>query len=143
MIDETRIEELVNMLSDLVNTAGDQEYTKIFPNLEIISTTPTGLSSYIIVKDVTGYYMPALKIPGLTYTVGDYVNVLIIKGSEPVAFGYGSSSTASPSTGTGCVQNELQADLTIADGYTCIRGDTIVPAGITLTVETGGRLVIV
>lgn len=97
-MDENRISQLIDIFSELSDVSGGLERTSIFPNLEVIDDSPADLSSqYIIIQDNEGFYVPALKVPGLTYNVGDKVNVLFIKGTEPIAFQQGVNSTNSNS----------------------------------------------
>lgn len=71
----------------------NEETTRIVPNLPVIDAAPTDLGSkYIIVRNELGYNMPAVKTPGIAFQVGDFVNVLYMKGTEPVAFQVGSSN---------------------------------------------------
>lgn len=93
-MDEAKVSELSDIFRDLADTAGGYERTRIMPNLEVIDTAPSGLpANFIIIKDDEGFYIPALKVAGMTYTNGDLVNVLFIKGAEPVAFQHGSSGS--------------------------------------------------
>ncbi len=99
-MNETRIAQIENILDQLINVSANQETTKIVPNAEVIDADPYWITDsywitgdYIIVEDDTGHYIPALKIPGLYYTDGDNVNLLIMKGTEPIAFEHGSSSS--------------------------------------------------
>lgn len=98
MIDDAVIEKLTAIFQELADVGGMMERTKIFPNLEVIDATPANLpSDYIVIQDDEGYYIPALKVPGITYSDGDLVNVLFIKGTEPIAFQQGAGSPSSPS----------------------------------------------
>lgn len=93
-MNETRISQIESILDQVINVSANQETTKIIPNAEVVDAAPSGLpSSYIIVEDDTGHRIPALKIPGLYYTDGDNVNILIMKGTESVAFQQGSISS--------------------------------------------------
>lgn len=97
-MNDNRISELTDIFVELLNTSGAFERTKIFPNLEVIDATPSALpTDYIIIQDDEGYRIPALKVPGLVYSDGDLVNVLFIKGTEPIAFQQGAGSPSSPS----------------------------------------------
>lgn len=97
-LDNTVIEELAGLMQELAELGGGMERTKIFPNLEVIDAAPVNLPvDYIVIQDDEGYYIPALKVPGITYTNGDLVNVLFIKGTEPIAFQQGAGSPSSPS----------------------------------------------
>lgn len=93
-MNETRISQIESILDQLINVSANQETTKIIPNAEVIHADPYWITGdYIIVEDDTGHYVPALEIPGLYYTDGDNVNLLIMKGTEPVAFQQGSVSS--------------------------------------------------
>lgn len=89
---DQRITKLIQSIGEITQTAGEQETTKIIPNCEIIDSAPADLTGYIIVKNELGYYIPAVKSPDITYQDGDFVNLLIIKGTEPIAFQHGSGS---------------------------------------------------
>lgn len=92
---EDRISKLFLIFAELAKIGGQSETTKIFPNAEVIDAAPADLTSdYIIVKDEQGYYIPAVVVPGLNASVGDLVNLLYIKGTEPIAFQQGSGSTS-------------------------------------------------
>ena len=93
-MNEARVKQIEDILNQLINVSGNQETTKIIPNAEVVYADPYWITGdYILVEDDTGHYVPALKIPGLYYTTGDNVNLLIMKGTEPVAFQQGSSSS--------------------------------------------------
>lgn len=93
IINDDRISELVNIFQELAETSGGMERTSIWPNLLVVDSSPADLgSTYIIIEDNEGFYIPALKVPGVTYADGDYVNVLFIKGTEPIAFQQGAGS---------------------------------------------------
>jgi hypothetical protein len=92
--DNTRISQLIDIFSELADLSGGLERTSIFPNLTVIDAAPANLpATYIIIQDQEGFYIPALKVPGVTYANGDLVNVLYIKGTEPIAFMQGSGSS--------------------------------------------------
>lgn len=95
MMDETKLNDLVEIFRELAELSGGYEETKIYTNLEVINASPANLpAGYIIIKDSEDYHIPALKVAGLTYANGDLVNVLFIKGTEPIAFQQGSGSSA-------------------------------------------------
>lgn len=91
-MNDQRILKILQALEELTKLSGEQETTKIIPNCEVIDSSPSGMTDYIIVKNELGYYTPAVKSPDLTYQDGDLVNLLIIKGTEPIAFQHGSGS---------------------------------------------------
>lgn len=96
MTDESRVTALTDIFQDLADTSGGYERTKIMPNLTVVDAAPADLpANYIIVRNDEGFYIPALKVAGITYTNGDLVNVLFIKGTEPIAFQQGSGSGSS------------------------------------------------
>lgn len=104
-MNETRINKLVNLFIQLTAQGGAHEQTKVLPNREIIDATPTGMADYVIVEDEGGYYLPAVKLPGIAYADGDLVNVFIIQGTEPIAFQHGSGSTGGGTTNTVRITN--------------------------------------
>jgi hypothetical protein len=95
---DTTVTELTEILRLLAQEGGKREVTSIEPNAEIIDHDPSDKlpAGYILVQDQTGHRMPAVKVAGMTYATGDKVNLIRIKGTEPIAFGSGSGS---PSTG--------------------------------------------
>lgn len=94
---EGRINKLLDMLDEMVTVSGQNEKTKIIPNCLVINSVPADLpSNYIIVENEDGFYIPAVKVAGLSVNNGDYVNILYIAGTEPIAMQQGSGS---PSTG--------------------------------------------
>ena len=118
-MNENRITSIQKLFDDVANVGGARETTKIVPNIEIIESSPSGLSNYIIVKDENGYYVPAIKMAGYNYTTGAFVNLLYIKGTEPIAFMQGSDSTTSQvgfkNNFTATVDPTVNDD--IGDGY--------------------------
>jgi hypothetical protein len=104
MTEEERIARLLATFEELTKVAGTKENTKIIPNCEIIDATPSGLTGYIIVKNELGYNIPAIKSPDLTYNDGDFVNLLYIEGTEPIAFQHGSGSGTGGYPGSGQVK---------------------------------------
>lgn len=94
-MDETRISRLIELLNQVADVGGSREQTKMLPNREVINATPAGMANYVIVEDEGGYYIPAVKVPGVSYTNGDLVNLLKIKGTEAIAFQQGSGSGSS------------------------------------------------
>lgn len=94
MLDDAAISELVEIFKELAETAGGYERTRIMPNLEVIDAAPANLpANYIIIKDDEGFYIPAVKTADLICANGDLLNVLFIKGTEPIAFQQGSGSS--------------------------------------------------
>lgn len=99
-MNEDRVAELVSIFGELAALSGGLERTSIFPNLTVVDAAPANLpAQYIIIEDNEGFYIPALKVPGVTYAVNDTVNVLFIKGTEPIAFQQGSESPGGGATG--------------------------------------------
>lgn len=143
-MNETRISQIESILDQIINVSANQETTKIIPNAEVIDAAPSWLSaSYIIVEDDTGHYIPALKIPGVIYTNGDNVNLLMMKGTEPVAMQQGSSSVAAGGVGGWPFANVLTVSTTDpnADYTTIAAANTAASAGdiILLDAETWGN----
>lgn len=92
-ISEDAISQWVDVFQQVLEAAGSVENTKIIPNLEVIDDSPASLpAGYIIVRNDQGFYGPVLTVPGIVYTTGDFVNVILIKGTEPIAFQQGSAS---------------------------------------------------
>lgn len=99
MYNEERVSQLIEILGELSELSGSLTPTRIFPNLTVVDNAPSGLSSdYILIEDDEGYYVPALKVPGVSYANSDKVNVLFIRGTEPIAFQQGSGSSGSNAT---------------------------------------------
>jgi hypothetical protein len=93
MIDNSRISKLVDALTSVAEAGGAREQTKIVPNIEVVDAAPTDLpAGYILVRSELGYFVPAVLVAGLTVANGDFVNILYIKGTEPIAFQHGSGS---------------------------------------------------
>ena len=96
MPSEDRISVMMTALTDVVKQSGAAEFTSIYPNALVVDGTPAALpSGYILVQDMAGHYVPALKVAGVVYATADRVNLLYVRGTEPIAFQQGS---ASPST---------------------------------------------
>jgi hypothetical protein len=90
---ETLLSQLENLLNGLIILGGKQEQTTILPNAIVINDAPSGLANYIIVRDPRdGNYITAVKVAGMAYAINDYVNLLFVKGTEPIAFQHGSNS---------------------------------------------------
>jgi hypothetical protein len=115
MSSEDRLSILNNAIKDLIGVAGKAENTRIYPNAEVIDNAPADLpAGYIIVKDEEDFYTPAVKVAGLTVSIGDFVNILYIKGTEPIAFQQGSQGTP-PGTGGWPFLHVLTVDPTDPD----------------------------
>lgn len=137
MFDEDRISELVGILNELAEVSGGFERTRIAPNLVVVDNVPTNLSTdYILIEDDEGFYIPAVKVPGVTYSIGDKVNVLFIKGTEPIAFQHGSASG-----GGGGGGGWPFTDTPTADGTDPDADYSTLAAGIT-GISAGQRLLI-
>lgn len=91
-VSESNIVAWTEVLDELRRVAGAAEQTRIVPNLLVIDAAPANLTGYIIVRNEQGVYSPVLKLPIFAYAVNDYVNVLYMKGTEPVAISQGSAS---------------------------------------------------
>jgi hypothetical protein len=113
MTNEAVVSLLEQALSAIIDQAGTAENTRIIPNLEVIDAAPTdpALANYIIVRNEQNFYGPVLKLPGFTYVNGDFVNVLHMRGTEPVAMQQG---TGSPSPNPGWRVSEVY-DQTLTD----------------------------
>lgn len=95
MINEKRIAALSHAMMALIEVAGANENTKLYPNVEVINASPADLpAGYIIVEDESGHYIPAVLVAGLSVSNGDKINLLYVKGTEPIAFQQGSEGTA-------------------------------------------------
>ncbi len=93
MSNQTRITKFTQLFEELLTVTGQNENTKIIPNATVINAAPTDLpSGYIIVEDDQGFYIPAVKVPGVVFTNGDKVNILLIKGTEAIAMQQGTAS---------------------------------------------------
>jgi hypothetical protein len=94
MVSERLINRFEESLTELAEISGSKEKTSIITNLEVIDAAPAGLTDYIIIEDSKdGDYITAVKVPGVTYSNGDLVNVLFIDGAEPIAYQQGTGST--------------------------------------------------
>lgn len=101
-----RISRILTALEDVVLVGGDAEKTSIVPNLRVEDATPADLpAGYIIVENELGYFVPAVLVSGLTVADDDYVNLIYIKGTEPIAFQHGSASGGGV-TGEIAIQDE-------------------------------------
>lgn len=98
--EEEKINRILSILEEVTTLSGAQENTKIIPNCEVVDNSPAGLTNYVIVENELGYYIPALKAPDISYTNGDKVNLLFIKGTEPIAFQHGAASSTGGYPGT-------------------------------------------
>lgn len=95
MSNDQRIDDITELLSELIDVASRNERTAIFPNAEVINANPGDLpTGYIIIKDDEGHYGPAVTVAGLQVQNGDLVNLIYIKGTEPIAFQHGAGSSA-------------------------------------------------
>jgi hypothetical protein len=107
MPDEALISQIENILTEVIELGGANERSQIVPNLTIQDANPSGLTGFIIVSDDRdGDNILAKKVPSVTYTNNDLVNVLFPRGGEAVAFQQGSQSASGdlweivPSTST-------------------------------------------
>lgn len=91
--EEERIARIVASFGEFAKISGSMETTRIVPNCEVVDAAPTGLTDYIIVENELGFNVPAVKVPDITYTNGDKVNLLYIEGTEPIAFQHGTISS--------------------------------------------------
>lgn len=136
-VDEVRIEGWKKLFSNVADVGAKRENTSIAPNCEVINATPTDLgSSYILVRNEDGFYIPAVKVPGLTYTAGDYVNLLYIKGTEPIAFQHGTDSSGS----NGGVSGPISSTDNAIARWNGISGNAIQDSSV--TIDDNNRLVL-
>ncbi len=112
MPSERAITQMVDLFTDVIDLGGVEERTAIVPNLTVIDAAPTGLTNFIIVQDDRdGDNILAKTVPGVVYANSDKVNVLFIRGTEPIAFQQGSESSSAnlwqivPSTSTDIFYN--------------------------------------
>ncbi len=112
MPSEQAISRMMEIFTDVIDLGGTEERTAIAPNLSVIDAAPTGLTNFIIVQDDRdGDNILAKTVPGVVYANNDKVNVLFIKGAEPIAFQQGSESSSAnlwqivPSTSTDIFYN--------------------------------------
>jgi hypothetical protein len=91
MSQEGRAKQLEGMLRDLAQWAGGFEHSTMYPGAEVINDSFS--AERILVRGSEGYYEPALRMAGMTYTNGDLVTVLYIKGAEPIALAQGPGSS--------------------------------------------------
>lgn len=96
MPSESVITQMMNVFTEVIALGGIKERTAIVPNLSVIDAAPTGLTNFIIVQDDRdGDNILAKTVPGIVYANNDKVNVLFVKGTEPIAFQQGSESGSS------------------------------------------------
>ncbi len=113
MPSEAVIARMIDIFTEVIDLGGVEERTAIVPNLSVIDAAPTGLTNFIIVQDDRdGDNILAKTVPGVVYANNDKVNVLFVKGTEPIAFQQGSESSSSgiwgivPSTSTDIFYND-------------------------------------
>ncbi len=97
MTSNARMLKWIEILRELAEHGGAEELTQLYPNAEIID--PDLAVGFIKVRGRTGAYEAAVKTTGLVYVIGDFVNILYMRGTEPVVIGYGSKSSTGVSTG--------------------------------------------
>ena len=107
MPNEATIARMMDIFTDVIDLGGVEERTAIVPNLSVIDAAPTGLTGFVIIQDDRdGDNILAKTVPSVVYANNDKVNVLFVKGTEPIAFQQGSESSSSaiwgivPSTST-------------------------------------------
>lgn len=135
---EDRITLLQQTVNELLNTSGRNENTSIYPNAEVMDATPADLpAGYIIVRDEEGFYIPAVTSGGLTVNNGDFVNLLYIKGTEPIAFQQGSASGGSSGGDVVGPAGAIANDIAVFDGAT---GKLIKDGGTTIANLTSSQI---
>lgn len=93
MPNETIISEIENMLSEIVSIGGQNEWSKMVPNLAVQDANPTNLDGFVVLSDDRdGNNILAKKVGSVIYTNGDLVNTIFPEGGEAVAFQQGSES---------------------------------------------------
>ncbi len=93
MPSEQAISRMMEIFTGVIDLGGTEERTAIVPNLSVIDAAPSGLTNFIIVQDDRdGDNILAKTVPGVVYANSDKVNVLFIRGAEPIAFQMGSES---------------------------------------------------
>ncbi len=107
MPSESAITQMMEIFTEVIDLGGVEERTAIVPNLSVTDAAPTGLTNFIVVQDDRdGDNILAKTVPGVVYANNDKVNVMFIRGTEPIAFQQGSGSSSSgiwgivPSTST-------------------------------------------
>lgn len=112
MPNEATIARMMDIFTEVIDLGGVEERTAIVPNLSVTDAAPTGLTGFVIVQDDRdGDNILAKTVPGVVYANNDKVNVLFVKGTEPIAFQQGSESSSSgiwgivPSTSTDIFYN--------------------------------------
>lgn len=93
MPNETLVAEIEDLLSEIINLGGQNEQSKMVPNLVVQVANPGGLDGFVIVSDNRdGDNILAKKVPSVIYTANDLVNVMFLEGGEAIAFQQGSQS---------------------------------------------------
>ncbi len=96
MPSEAVITRMMDIFTEVIDLGGVEERTAIVPNLSVTDAAPTGLTGFVIVQDDRdGDNILAKTVPGVVYANNDKVNVLFVKGTEPIAFQQGSESSSS------------------------------------------------
>ncbi len=94
MPSESAITQMMEIFTEVIDLGGVEERTAVVPNLSVTDAAPTGLTGFVIVQDDRdGDNILAKTVPGVVYANNDKVNVLFIRGTEPIAFQQGSQST--------------------------------------------------
>jgi hypothetical protein len=94
MPNETLISEIENLLADVIDLGGDNERSQIVPNLTVQDANPTNLDGWVIVSDDRdGDNILARKVGSVIYSDNDLVNVMFLRGTEPIAFQQGTRSS--------------------------------------------------
>jgi hypothetical protein len=94
MPNEALITQIENLLAEIVELGGDNERSQIVPNLTVQDASPTNLDGWLIVSDDRdGDNILARKVGSVVYSDNDLVNVMFLRGTEPIAFQQGSESS--------------------------------------------------
>lgn len=94
MPDEALITQIENLLAEIIDLGGDNERSQIVPNLTVQDANPTNLDGWVIISDDRdGDNILARKVGSVIYDDNDLVNVMFLRGTEPIAFQQGSESS--------------------------------------------------
>jgi hypothetical protein len=138
MPSERAITQMMEILTEVIDLGGVEERTAIVPNLTVIDNAPTGLTNFIVVQDDRdGDNILAKTVPGVVYANSDLVNVLFIRGAEPIAFQQGSESPNAglweivPSTSTDIFYDKGNVGIGVATPQALldVAGDVLLSGG--------------
>ncbi len=139
MPSESAITQMMEIFTEVIDLGGVEERTAVVPNLSVTDAAPTGLTGFVIVQDDRdGDNILAKTVPGVVYANNDKVNVLFIRGTEPIAFQQGSQSTNAglwqivPSTSTDIFYNNGNVGIGVATpaSQLDVSGDVLLSGGL-------------